>query len=235
MPSRVRGRVCASGVLVAAICAGVASGKAAAGVIIDDFNATNLVWPFSQTTVGSTVLIDPGVVGVLGGDRRFTVEAQGLAVPGLDAITLAVFPPVGILDYGSSGGADGRLLLEYEGDSGNLDVDLSGQTAIEIVFTLFDFANNVPLEIMVMLDDGTNTASGIASLTVPAAQTLQMSFAGFSGIGALDLSSIDSITIEFDPGRSADFRVDEIRVIPVPPALGLLALAGLATRRRRYG
>lgn len=232
-PSVWGGSIRATCAAVAVAAIGTIGPAARAGIIVvDDFTETTLGWPFAQTTVGSSGLDEAGI-NVLGGSRHTTVTAESLAILGLDSVAIAIVPDPGIFDYTGSAGADGSFSLFYDGPAGNLNADLSSLAAFLIDLLLFDLGNGQPMPVTVTLDDGANTATGTAFVGTSGGQTLSMPFASFTGIESLNLTSVDSILFEFDPGLGNDLRLGAITVVPAPAGLALLAGAGLLGPRRR--
>jgi len=188
-------------------------------------------------------VIETGLSSVLGGSRITRLTAEDLGIDRLDELQVGVFASPGILSYSSSILADGKLELFYDGTTsgspagpsvGNLNVDLSGDAWIEIELLAFDLANGEPMDISITLADGDSTHVLLQSVTTFGRQDVIFRFVDFSEFGSLDLSDIDSIAVNFDPGFGADFRVGEIRVaVPEPATLGLLLTGALFGLRRK--
>jgi hypothetical protein len=210
-----------------------ASVPQAEAVAIDVFADTVAAWPATQSALGDQTIPENGVAGVLGSDRETYVSANSLAVPGLDFVAVDISPE-GYFDYTSSAGADGAAGLRYDAQDGGLHVDLSGDKFLQIDFVYFDAANGYPMAVTATLDDSTNNASRVESLTVPGAQSLIFQFADFAGIGSVDLTDVYSIDIDFEPGTAADFRIRQIITdVPEPGSLMLLAGGVIALVRRK--
>ena len=85
------------------------------------------------------------------------------------------------------------------------------------------------------LGQGGSTESLTHLLTRSGRQNVAFRFSEFDNIGAVDLTSIDALEFEFDPGAGGDFRIGGISsVVPEPTTLVLLFTgAGAILRRRR--
>lgn len=209
---------------------GLVNTASAGLIVIDDFStvAAPNPWPVQLNAEGSVTVNENGL-GVLGGFRQTTVEAQGIGIPGLDFLQVTVAAGAGLLDFNSTVDTDGFLSLLYDG-GGSLNADLSSQGGIQVSFAMFDFAGSAPLPVTLHLFDGSNMAMHTLSLMAPGAQSLFFNFNNFAGV---DLTSIQSIQFDFDPAIGADFRISQIVAIPAPAALALLSLGIAAPRRRR--
>jgi MYXO-CTERM domain-containing protein len=224
--------IVAVGCAVAALSISTLAGTARASIIIDDFMSVEdpNAWPIELNSAGTHTLIESGLT-TLGGWRETFVEAVNLGDP-VDSIEVNIHTGAGVFGFFSSSDASGFVSLFYDG-GGTLSADFSQQTAIEVHFVLFDFANQNPLPITVSLSDGVNTATHTIALTSAGAQVATFLIADFINIGLIDLSSIASIMFEFDPGIAADFQLGAIVTVPAPGAFALLGLAGIIGSRRR--
>lgn len=222
-----------SAIAVGTLAFGVGVGTAGASpVLIDDFTSIDSTWPVQLNSVGNSTITESGL-NVLGGTRETYIEAVSVGVAGLDFLQASIAANVGLFDFNSTVDTDGYLSLLYNG-GGSLNADFTGQAGIAMNFAMFDFAGQSPMPITVVLGDGSNSASYTASLTAPGAQSVMFDFSDFSGIGMLDLSSLQSIEFQIDPEVGVDFRIEQIMtVVPAPGALALLALAFASPRRRR--
>jgi len=231
----MRVRVFAAAVAASILSVGSLVGSATASVIvIDDFSSVAAAnpWPVNMNAVGTTV-VDENGLAVIGGHRTTTLELQSTGIPGVDFLQATVAAGAGIFDFNSTVDTDGYISLLYDG-GGSLNADFSGQSGIQLDFTMFDFAGGADMPITVTLSDGINSAAHTLSLTTFGAQSLVFDFAGFAGIGSVNLSSIQSIEFELDPAIGADFRISQIiTVVPAPGALALLGLGLLGARTRR--
>ena len=225
--------------LAVSVLAGLVAGSASADIIIDDFSSVGIPtpWPVLINTISSVDVLETGLTGVIGGARYSTVRATFLEELGLDFVQAAIVPNFGmILDYSSTSGANGDWNLQYDANGAGLNANFSTINDIVLGFSRFDFANDQPLPVLVTLFDGANFATLSRSLTVPGPQGLHFEFAGFAGIGSLDLASIQSVGVFLDPALAADFRLSGITGVPAPGSLALLAVGSLALaggRRRR--
>lgn len=218
------------------------SAAASADLIIDDFSSVQMPsqWPVVRNTLGTTTITETGLLGVIGGNRRSSITADFLALPGLDNITVTAAPtPAGIFDYASTSGADGSVRLIYNGGMAPaFVVDLSSESSFEIEFIYFDLANVDPLDISITITDSLGESrTGLASLVGNGAQTLSLPMVGFAEnmAGTTDLTDIRSINIFFDGALATDFRIDYIKTttVPAPGALAVLGMGILGVRRRR--
>lgn len=91
------------------------------------------------------------------------------------------------------------------------------------------------MPVTVTLWNGITSALLTQTLTEPGEQIVAFNFSEFANIDAVDLSSVDAMLFEFDPGDGGDFRIGGIvSVVPEPTTLVLLfAGAGAIVLRRR--
>jgi hypothetical protein len=220
---------------------GTASGSV---VILDNFAETetkdNENWTLHLSEAGSQEIQTESLTNiagsVLGANRQTTITAVSIGVEGLDFLRGTLAPSPGIFDYNSTAAAKGHVSFLYAGGSGNLNEDLSAFNRIEIGFIMFDFANEQSLPVTItMTDNSSNEATRTVSLANTDPTTMVFNFADFSGIGNLDLTSIRTIQVDFDPAVGADFRLGQMMIVPAPGVFALLGLAGLviAPQRRR--
>lgn len=217
----------------------VVTASADADLIIDDFSDIEEPnqWPVVMNTVGSTLIAEAGLTGVVGGYRETTIFANALKEPGLDDVTVTVAAAQGKFDYASTVGAEGSVELFYNGEPGiGLELDLSGETQFEIEFLLFDHSGGEDLPATITLQDASRGAVSLTrTLTAPGPQTLAYQIDDFAR-GGVDLTNIDSITVFFDGALATDFRIEEIRttiIVPLPAAFAALGMGLAATTRRR--
>lgn len=213
----------------ATMCALLAA-PAAPGATIDDFRSALAGWPVIQNTVGGGT-VSEFVGGVLGGVRDTSIAATSLELAGPDFVQVGIYPAASVFDYSSTVGADGTAGLRYDGGSGLGGVDFSSDVFLGIDFVHFDLANGIAMPVKVTLTDTlASFAATTLSLTVAGAQSLQFPLAGFAGV---DLTSIDTIEIGFDPGQATDFRLALVYTdVPEPATLGLLLIGGMIWSRR---
>lgn len=204
------------------------------GLVIDNFSDAGdpNPWPISLTTPPAVqTVVEGGLTGVLGGTRLTSLSAFFFDNVGLDEVQVNIVPSFGVLDYSSSIGANGDLLIAYVG---RFNADLTGDALIQIDFAGFDLAGGSAMPVAVTLGNGSTTASLTRTLSAPGQQSLEFNLLDFQGINQIDLGSVNGLLVEFDPGPGADFRVNGISsVVPEPPTL-LILLAGAATVLRRF-
>ena len=211
------------------------SGVAArGGMVIDDFSATATPtpWPVSITSPNVISITETALSGVIGGTRLTTLSAFFFDLVGFDEIRANIVPNFGVLDYASSVGVNGDLRIAYVG---TFQADISGDLFIQIDFSGFDLGGGTPMPVTVTIGHGAVTASLTQLLTGAGSQNVVFNFSEFDNIGAVDLTSIDAMLFEFNPGAGGDFRIGGIvSVIPEPTTLVMLiAGAGAIVHRRR--
>lgn len=217
------------------ILSGVGSAIAAT---IDDFSGTQsgVATGISLTGIGPVILSEVSVPGAIGGSRETTLTGVSFDVSGVDSASATYHPQAlsGFLDYESSIGATADLGVSY---GPSLAADFSADALVRVALLDFDFAGGAAMGIDVTLDDGVNLATVSGSVNTQGPQLIDFLFADFlSQAPALDLTAIDSIEVLFQPGKSADFRVDSITTqIPEPASAALLTVGAfaLAVRRKR--
>ncbi len=207
---------------------------ASAGLVVDDFSDVDNPnpWPVSTTIPAVIPVLESGLSGVVGGTRNTTLSALVLDLVGLDEVKTNIVPNFGVLDYTSSVGGNGELELSYVGP---FDVDLSGDAFIQIDFVGLVLGSKLAMPVTVTVAHGATTASLTHTLIAPGAQSVEFEFVDFAGIDLVDLGSITTMLVEFDPGAGADFRLSQIQsVVPEPATLVLLLVgAGVVLRRPR--
>ncbi len=224
------------GVLLGAVVLFVAAcGMAGAATItIDDFSHGG--FSMAAYADGSTATIQQPVAGVLGGMRHagLGVPPGALQIEGLDNVRFSVFPFAGVADYESSVGATGFATLRYYNNDQFIG-DLSGALFIQIDFALVDLGLGGPMDVLVALQDGAANAAMLSqTVTTATPQSLIFPFAAFSGIASLNLADLHEISILFEPGQAADFRVAQIIAdVPEPAPLLLLGVGTLSALWRR--
>ena len=222
------------GALFVAALAALPCLEARAGLVIDDFSDVGAPnpWPVSTTAPAVLPVMETGLTGAIGGTRLTTLSVFFFDIGGLDEVRTSVAPDLGVLDYQSTVGANGDLRVAYVGD---FVADFSGDAMIQIDFAGFDLGAESPMPVTVTLWNGIDVASLTQVLTDPGPQSTMFAFSEFSNIENVDLSGIDTLLFEFDPGDGGDFRVGQIQsVVPEPATLVLLLVgAGAVVRRRR--
>ncbi len=225
---------------MASLLAGaMTTGSVSADVIIDDFSAVDdpTPWPVVISTLTSVDIYENGLSHVIGASRHSTIRATFLEELGLDFVQAAIVPNFGmILDYSSTAGARGDWNLLYDNDGAGLCADFGAITDIILDFARFDYANGQPLPIVVRIADTVNVASLDHALNTSGPQSMTFCLADFNGIGSVDLSDVQSISVFLDPGVAVDFRLSRIYGVPTPSSMVLLTagtLVFVGGRRKR--
>lgn len=222
---------CAMGVVVATL-SGAATNNIAMAATIDSFTGTQSGSPVSLTvsTVGPIGgASETGVAGVIGGDRTTSMTGVMFDAAGIDSASASIFPAAGFLDYESSVGATALVTLNY---GPGLAADFSADDRVRIDLLDFDFANGIPMLVTVSLNDGVNSASFAQSVNASGPNpNFDFLFSAFPPV--VNFAAIDSIEVNFAPGKAADFRVGSITTeIPEPASLALLLCGALAVNHR---
>lgn len=224
--------------LAALAVALLATQSVRAQIAVDNFAQPAAVATFTQTTVGSQSFTQSGLnpANTIGGVRDGTVTASVITTAGVDNVEVKV--GAGVYDYASTSGADGAATLRYDGaavGSGDLNLNLMGQ-AINVQFVLSD--SSLPLPVTVTLNDGVNSAAVTLNLTNlinpgDPAVTLAFNPAAFTANNpAINLASINTVEIGFNPSVGRDFRLGGEGIIirqeiPEPASIALWSLLGL--------
>ncbi len=216
---------------------------AAHGALLDDFGETESggLEMLSSVNVGVADELDESGLSdthVATTTRLTRVTATTLELVGLDQVQAVISPVAGVLDYASTSGASGMLLLDYTVPGGGTAIDLTNDLSLLVEFLQFDPGDVGGLPVTAQISDGTFTRSLTKSLTVAGAQPLYFPLGEFAGDAGIDLASIENVRFEFEAvdGYGADFRIREISsedFIPEPSALALLAIGAAAVLRRR--
>ncbi len=212
---------------------------AEADIIIDQFNsiAAPNPWPLIGTAVGSQNVVETGLSNVIGGVRNTTLQTNLIGQPGLDLVQLTIDPNAfsnqGVLDLATTSQANAHLSLLYDGGSGNLNANFANEFAIMMTFFAADPGELGTILVTVTIDDGSQNAS--SSQTVEHFGPVGFLFSEFLGIRNVNLSSINSVRIDFQSFGfgGVDYRLDQIHtVVPSPASLCVFGLALLGRRRR---
>jgi hypothetical protein len=185
----------------------------AAEAAIDLFSSASATTQYVVDTnvkadvVGSVEAIDSGLSGVIGGVRDLTVTATALDFPMFDAVVSGVSaPPLHVLVYTTSSGADGSITLTYDRGGSGLNAFLAFATGIRVPIVGADLTCvNPGLDVTVTLTDTfMQTAASTLTVLLPVTPgmplNLDFPFTAFTGV---DPSSLLRIQIAVDPQLSA--------------------------------
>lgn len=201
-------------VALAGIWSVFAAAPAAAQTVIDDFStvgaATGDPPGVLLTTVGTTTVTDTGLTGVIGGARTLTLTATSIA-GGAPQVRSGVNALAQVLNYSSTVLANGFVTLRYDADGAGLAADLSSGDGVQ--FIVVADASSVPYDVAVTLSDGVTSFTETQTVFVSGLQILQFPYAAFPGV---DLASIDSIELTFDPNLAGDLEVATIQTYGEP-------------------
>lgn len=201
--TRSGGMLRATAALLVALAA--AGGPAGAQTVIDDFSdaAANTVSPPGQVrnTVGTTTVTDAGLSGVIGGSRTLTLTATAIA-GGSPEVRAGVMPVAQVFDYSSTVLANGVVTLTYDANGVGLGADLSLGDGIQ--FSVVADVSSLPYDVTVTISDGTITESSTQTVLISGLQNLQFLYASFPTV---NLTSVFSVAITFDPNLAGDLEV----------------------------
>jgi len=188
----------------------------ALGVVIDDFKSgASRTAPraVSHRRIGTMSATDPKLPGVIGGVRRVTVTVTSLQIPDLDTVTADILPGVGVFDYSSTNGADGRVDLTYDGGDARgagLNLNLSAESAILVDIAEAD-TSAVPYTVSVKLADGSGrSAETTQNIVSPGPRQLRFPLAAFKSI---TLTRVRSIALGINPGRAGVLQLNQVRTV----------------------
>lgn len=188
-------------------------GTPALGVVIDDFKSgasPTAPRAVSHRRIGTMSATDPKLSGVIGGVRRVSVTVTSLQIPDLDTVTADILPGLGVFDYASSNGADGRVDLTYDAGGGGLNADLSKEKAIVVDVAETD-SSAVPYTVSVKLSDASGrSVDSTQSVSSPGPRQLQFLLTSFK---TLNLRNVRSIALGINPGRAGDFQLNQVRTV----------------------
>lgn len=190
--------------LIIAFGATVAS-SAGAQTIIDDFGdaGANTVSPPGQarSSLGTTTATDSGLAGVIGGSRTLIVTATAIG-GGSPEVRAGVIPGAQVLDYSSTVLANGLVTLRYDANGVGLGVDLAAGDGIQ--FGVVADLSSLPYGVTLTISDGTITESSTQTIPVGGLQNLQFLYTAFPTV---NLASVFSIAVTFDPNLAGDLEV----------------------------
>ena len=182
---------------------------------------------------------------MLGGARTVKLDLETTTFAN-DQVNFSVSPVDSIASYRSSDGANGNVLLTYDGNGAGLNVDFTGEDAVIIRFSAFDKANGNNLPATVTLTDtSNNTFSLLQNLTIAinpvtdAPVDLTFLLSAYSGAG-VNLAHIKSAKVDFAANVAHDFSMQFIVATTVPEpttflaALTALPLLGFVAYRKRH-
>lgn len=203
---RFRGVPGFAGASVLALAVGWAvAGAASAQTVIDDLAdaGSNTLSPPGQArnSVGTTTVTDTGLSGVIGGSRTLVVSATAVA-GGSPEIRAGVIPGAQVLDYSSTVLADGLVTLRYDANGVGLGADLSSGDGIQ--FSVVADVSSLPYDVTVSISDGGVTESSTQTVPLSGLQNLQFLYTAFPTV---NLASVFSIAVTFDPNLAGDLEV----------------------------
>ncbi|MEM6552132.1 MAG: PEP-CTERM sorting domain-containing protein [Planctomycetota bacterium] len=209
--------------------------RATAALIIDDFSVATASYPVIANN-GSPVstVDDTGLPGPFPFKRTRVLRTGGGGTVVFEVDTFG-----GIAGLSSTFNASGSVVLQYT--TAELSATSFPPTSVpsnpvfEIDFLFFDLPTGEPLQIDVFLFDGSTLIAGTTSVSDPIAfvpTTIQVPLVSDP---SFDADSVEGATIAFTGTTGTDFAITEIRLVPEPASLALLALgtAALTVRVRR--
>lgn len=192
-----------------------------------------------ETAAGFTLpatmtITETGLSGVLGGQRKSTIEFTSLTSPSNGQQVRGVMDTSGpgVLSFNQDNLANGKLTLQYNFAATNfathagLAIDFlnieAGTTTITVTIT----------------DGGSSTSSQTLNIPPPGTGpfTLFLPFTGFTGTA--NLATLTSISFVIDGSTSQDFGINNLYAYEVPEPMsltvfGVLAIGGVAAVARR--
>jgi len=204
-------------------------GAARAEVLVDDFSDTINTMPFpfrliQQTGPGSNSgvpAVETGLTGVIGGSRQTTVSVTA----GASTAEAAIFAgSPGALQFTNPAGMTSSLSLNYNNNGAGLGANVPLFAGVSIPFgdVALGASPNIPV-MATLTDAGANAATAMALVTTEGAQTLIIPAGAFAGLGALDLTNIASILLNFGAGSGTEFVLNgPIQILLVPEPLAIL-------------
>jgi len=197
--------------------------------IIDDYENGSIF--LSRAVLGSTTDYEgPGIPGVLGGYRAFTLDVTAIAAPVVSfAKAQVISAPLGFLFFSSDTGVNSSLLMTYDANAAGLNANLSSSVAFQL--DVFSSDLPAPTSLTVYDNDSSDTVAGV----IPQGLFSSVLFP-FPSFPSIDFNQVQRIDLNIDPILSGDVAlVGFTTVVPeastVMGAFGLLAL--LCIRRLR--
>jgi hypothetical protein len=216
-----------------------------AAILVDDYGNALGTYPLTVTTSGGfTSMLETALAGVLGNRRFVTLNANAMAIPGLDKIELSInLAGSGVLDLTTTiGTTTGAAQVGYGSWASGpaLNLDLSGFAGVELSISAFDppvSSPTTPMTVALEVDDPAPgfplTATPPVPVLTPGAQTVLIPFAGLVGV---DLHHVDGFNVIITAPAGTDLRITSLSIVPEPAAGAVLlfwACTSCAARRRR--
>ncbi|MBI3388559.1 MAG: hypothetical protein HY027_12540 [Deltaproteobacteria bacterium] len=218
-------------------------------IIVDEFtSAVNTIE--TTTTVGvfvaggMTTASDTGLSDVLGHSRELTVFAVNTPgfIPGLDNVISGVVPLAGFLDYNSTAGADGKIILRYDRGGLGLHADFDDAAGLRLATLDADKAA-VPYQVTFTLTDTDGNTGALTKTVAPPDITPELIFP-FAAFPGVNQHRIKIIQVDIDPNSdgAADLRLERIVSYPkgrnsapllAPSIIAVMAVALFWFGRRR--
>jgi hypothetical protein len=213
--------VCGKALLIAVALCLYGRAAASAEIIVDDFtSAVNTIETTMSVGVfvagGMTTASDTGLNDVLGHSRELTVFAVNTPgfIPGLDNVISGVVPLAGFLDYNSTAGADGKIILRYDRGGLGLHADFDDAAGLRLVTLDADKAA-VPYQVTFTLTDTDGNTGALTKTVAPPDITPELTFP-FAAYAGVNQHRIKIIEVGIDPNSSgaADLRLERIISYP---------------------
>jgi len=197
--------------------------SAAQAIVIDDFNVTTTS-AVSDATLNATASTTPSIIDganiVMDGAAGWSRTLSASLTAGADFVETIVCGGCQVGHFNAQNPATGIGEFIYAGTGVAFD-----GTAIAFDYNL-DLAGSV---VDILLSNGDVLSSGPLAASLPGWTTVTINF------GAGDYSNITGLTVRVTGTQAADFSIDNLRTVPVPMPLALMALGllGLGLLRRK--